>query len=427
MNVLLLNPPASRPYLRDYFCCSESKSGYLWHPIDLLIQSGFLSKSHRIFFIDGIAEKLSDKDVLNMMEEIKPDVIFSLVGSLSYKEDTKFLRACKNRWNSLIVCSGDILLEDEPPEWVDAVLTNFLSDELLLFIEGKREGFNFLKVKNDKERGNKRTFKEKFRYPVPLHKIFMKNGYRLPFIPYPFASILTSFGCPFRCSYCNSGNIGFSLRDIENIKEEVEAILSIGIRHIFIKDMTFLSDTEHSLKVMELMKKYGITYNCYTRAELVNENLLYELKRSGCIMLQIGVESTNEDALRKLGRNADIKWTKEVFKMAKKLGIRTGAHFIFGLPYHSQEDVDKTISFACELKPDYASFNVFIPRPASNLWRENFETLQDEKRKWLKKAYLSFLFRGWRIEKVPKNFRLMGEFLREGFKLYKNLLRRENG
>ena len=53
LKVVLLNPPSSNKYLRDQYCTSLSKAEYYWHPIDLLIQSGILSREHDVNIIDA--------------------------------------------------------------------------------------------------------------------------------------------------------------------------------------------------------------------------------------------------------------------------------------------------------------------------------------------------------------------------------------
>ncbi len=58
VRVLLLNPPGSEIFIRDYFCSKTTKSNYLFHPIDLLAMSGTLAQEHEVSVLDGIAERL---------------------------------------------------------------------------------------------------------------------------------------------------------------------------------------------------------------------------------------------------------------------------------------------------------------------------------------------------------------------------------
>ncbi|HBA25900.1 MAG TPA: hypothetical protein DCY98_00660, partial [Nitrospinae bacterium] len=83
MNILLLNPPGKKIYVRDYYCSKTSKANYIYHPIDLLLLSGILASRHSVDLIDAIAERLSPDDCLNRIANKKPDAIIALTGAVS--------------------------------------------------------------------------------------------------------------------------------------------------------------------------------------------------------------------------------------------------------------------------------------------------------------------------------------------------------
>jgi hypothetical protein len=108
MRVLLLNPPGERIYIRDYLCSKTSKASYVYHPIDLVVLSGTLAAEHEVHVLDCIAERLSVARAHSRIERIAPEVIVSLVASVSWPEDRAFLAAEAARGRRVLVL-GDLL------------------------------------------------------------------------------------------------------------------------------------------------------------------------------------------------------------------------------------------------------------------------------------------------------------------------------
>ena len=140
MRVLLLNPPGCRIYIRDYFCSKTTKSNYLFHPIDLVVLSGTLASEHEVEVLDCIAERLDPDAAAARIDAFAPDVVLSLVGSVSWDEDRAFLRS-QHAAGRRILAMGDVLQEDtakrladEP--WLEAVLHDFSSSDVLEFLRG---------------------------------------------------------------------------------------------------------------------------------------------------------------------------------------------------------------------------------------------------------------------------------------------------
>ena len=89
--VLLLNPPGTKNYIRDYFCSKLSKSYYISPPVALLLLSGILAEQHELIVLDGIVEAIRRNQCLARIHAARPEVIVTLVGSTSWDEDRAFL------------------------------------------------------------------------------------------------------------------------------------------------------------------------------------------------------------------------------------------------------------------------------------------------------------------------------------------------
>ena len=217
--VLLLNPPARRPVLRDYYCSSRTKGAYLWEPIDLVVQSGFLRRSCHLRAIDAVAEGLGTRRALAAVRRFDPDVVLCMVGSAAWREDRAFLTALAGATRARIICSGDIArfrpdaLAAAVPR-LDAVVLDFHSPELAEWIAVgcPQDVPGPLRLGPAVMRPS-----EPFLLPPPALHLFPWRRYRLPFGPHgPVLSVLTTYGCPHGCSFCNSGAPGYQRRDLDD-------------------------------------------------------------------------------------------------------------------------------------------------------------------------------------------------------------------
>lgn len=374
--VFLLNPPSGIPILRDYYCCTYSKTGYLWHPIDLLAQSGRLAREYRVVVFDAVARRAGAAAVMAALEGSAARAVLSLVGSKSAPGDAELLSDVKKKTGAKIAVSGDLALSGaetlfERWSWLDAVVTDFVSCDLSRFVGGDVESRAGLALRGGTSHGGERSGGE-FEYEIPLHDQFVSGRYSMPYARAPFATVLTEFGCPFRCAFCNSGadSLGFRRRKLDNVKDELLHVRDMGVRHIFFKDMTFGTDRARRRALCKFMAANlpGVTWNAYTRADLLDEETIELYASSGCALLQIGVETANPDvaeAMRKRQSAADLK---RIFLALKKRGIASGSHYIIGLPGEGAATTLNTIFASLRLGADYASYNYFTPRPGSELY-----------------------------------------------------------
>lgn len=378
MRVLLLNPPGRRQYLRDYYCSTVSKAGYLWHPVDLLVQSGFLGQREELFFLDAIAERLSFRQALERIGRIRPEVIFSLVGAQSLREDMRFLSVAAERYQSRIAVSGEPVLENpagllEAEPWLSAVVQNFATGELENWIEDGAPRQPQVLLGS----GTIRTFS----YPLPRHSMFRSCRYRVPFDGgRTFASVLSTYGCSYRCSYCNSGknSIGFALRPLDEFFEEVEAIERLGdVRHLFFRDMTFTAPRRRAEEICSglLRRGHRFTWNCYGRPDNLDAELCGLMARAGCRLVQMGVETFDRKVLHSQGRDMSFERIAEAFRLVRQNGMLSGAHFLMGLPGETRESVQASLEKVVALNPDYVSFNILQRRYGSSL--SEVESLPD--------------------------------------------------
>lgn len=404
-SIFLLNPPSEKLILRDYYCCTYSKTGYLWHPVDLLVQSGALAKNFNVVVFDAVALRAGAAEALRAAEECGARTVFSLIGSKSESSDAKLLDEIKKRTGAKIAVSGDLALSDldglfKRSPWLDAVVTDFVSSGLEQFASGVASPLPGLARREDPGAAPAAAqANSEFEYALPLHELFISDRYSMPYARAPFATVLTEFGCPFRCAFCNSGeaSIGFRRRNLENVKEELLRVRRLGARHVFFKDMTFGTSRKRSRELCEFFAANlpRVTWSAYARAHLLDEETVKLYAASGCALLQVGAETANPEVAEAMGKKqspADIKTT---FALLKKHGVASGSHYILGLPGEGAAKTLNTIFSSLRSGADYASFNYFTPRPGSALYGET-PARRNNKPLWkfmMRLAYLLFYMR----------------------------------
>ena len=374
--IVLLNPPGRLLYVRDYYCSKTSKTNYLFAPCDLLMLSGRLAQDFTVSFVDCIADGLEENRCVAELAAIGPRAIVFLAGAVSWETDAPFLRNLRSCLpDTLLIGTGDIFLEGgesvlaEHP-FVDAAILNFSTDDVVKYLKG--ETAENMVVRDGEEvisRPIRRGRYESFSLPIPRHEMFMKRAYRLPFLGRPFATVLTDFGCPFKCSFCVMSTVGYRYRPVENVVEELSFIRSLGLKNIFFIDQTFRSRKTDNIQLCDAMLKEGFTFQwiCYSRVDVVDEEVLLKMKEAGCHTIMFGVESGSPDILSAYGKGYTIEQIRRTFSLCRRLGVRTVATFIIGLPEDTEQSCLETIELACSLDCDYASFNFAVPRAGTPL------------------------------------------------------------
>jgi radical SAM superfamily enzyme YgiQ (UPF0313 family) len=378
--VLLINPPGKKRYLRDCYCSTISKGYYLWQPADILSVSGIIrsNTNTKVYIIDAIAEHF--KNIYEDIRQISPHFIFMLTSILSFNEDLEFAERVKNLLPSVrIIGSGEPFLSEaffREARTFDMAIRDYTSSDILGYINQDpsliynsiiRDGSTILTIKKKKP--------SKFRINIPFHNMFNKDCYWMPFVRMPFATLITDFGCPYGCYFCNSNLLGYFKREIDEVLEDIQYIASLGYKHIFIKDMTFLIDRNRSIKIADHIRKHGLTFNCYSRIDLVDRELLKRLREDGLTCIQLGIESfdnrvlVSENKYKELDDNY-IENVEYIFRVLRELGIFGGAHFIIGLPSEKYVDIEKFVNYLSIIKPDYISINLFTPRVGTRYYSD---------------------------------------------------------
>jgi len=373
--VLLLVPPSRDVVIRDYYCSKTSQANYLHPPIDLSVQGGWFRR-HGLepVLVDATVDRLTPSEALKQAVASRPDAVFALAGAVSWESDGAFLEQVAAATGAPVFGSGDLFMEDargmlESEPFLAGVLTDFTSDELARHLAGEAFERDALILSGDAPRSFQRTRGAR-PIPVPAHDLFLGHDYRYAFArAQPIAGIYVGYGCPYTCSFCITGELGSSVRPVDNVMEELRSLRGLGVRELFVQDQCFGQPRAPFEALLDAMieEDLGIGWWTFTRVDVLDRELARKMRAAGCHTIILGVESSSEEILENHRKGYGPDLVRQSFAMAESEGLRTAATFILGLPEETAETLQATIDFACSLPADYASFNVAVPRAGTKL------------------------------------------------------------
>jgi radical SAM superfamily enzyme YgiQ (UPF0313 family) len=190
----------------------------------------------------------------------------------------------------------------------------------------------------------------------------------------PSTSLLTSRGCPNRCSFCVMALSGkkFRAHSAEYTIEMIEHVMkNYHIRDIIFYDDNFLLDRKRAAEICEEMirRKLNITWSCLARTEIISKDILKLIKRARCWQIAYGLESGDQRVLDILKKNTRVEKSEEVLKQTVKAGIRTRGFFMIGVPGETEESIEKTIDFAKRSCLNDFQATFFTPFPGTAFYR----------------------------------------------------------
>ncbi len=189
-------------------------------------------------------------------------------------------------------------------------------------------------------------------------------------------SIMTSRGCPYRCTFCSQSimPVKWRARSPESVLAEWQHLVhNLGAQEIGVLDDSANIQMGRLEKIADLLIENNINHVPWIfvngiRANLATKPLLGKLKKAGLKRTAFGVESGDPDVLLSIDKKIDHDTIRQAFKNAKAVGLETIGFFIIGLPGETEESMEQTIKFACEVDPLIANFSMMTPYPGTKVY-----------------------------------------------------------
>lgn len=197
----------------------------------------------------------------------------------------------------------------------------------------------------------------------------------------PIGQIITSRGCPYRCTFCAASIVHSRVwrpHSPKRVISEIDRLVKdVGIRELHIEDDNFTLNLQRVKKIFEeiVRRKYNLTISLPNgvRIDRLDDEILKLMKKAGVYSITFGVESGSSRILERMKKNITLELVEKQVKKTKKYGFYTQAFFIIGFPYEEKKDIEETIKFALKLDLDAAFFGTYVPLPGSQDFEELVE------------------------------------------------------
>ncbi len=190
----------------------------------------------------------------------------------------------------------------------------------------------------------------------------------------PYASIYTSLGCQYNCSFCQVntlfGKPGIRFRSPSIVSDELELLSQkYKVHNLKISDELFVWKEEHYMSIIEKIIQKELNFNiwCWARIDSIDLKNIETMKKAGVNWLVLGIESATADVRNKVGKKITID-IPELVKTLQNMGMHIVANYIFGLPQDNMVSMNKTLEQAIEINAEYTNLYSAMAFPGTGLY-----------------------------------------------------------
>lgn len=234
--------------------------------------------------------------------------------------------------------------------------------------------------------------------PFPAKHLFRKKDFiKSPSDLIRFSNIMTGRGCPGMCTYCSNKLMWGRLvryRSTENILSEIKLLRdTYGIKRFNFFDDSFTFNQKRTYELCDgLIKELPeIKWNCITRVDFVDKELLKKMAEAGCEHINYGLESGDIETLIKIKKMITPEQAEQVLRWTKESGMTAGVNFMHGFPWDTPEKIQRTQNFIRKISSlvrDIMAGGILIPYPGTEIYEE-YKDKYGFKEWWLKGKVLT--------------------------------------
>lgn len=373
--ILFVYPPA--PIMNREDRCQQPTSELIvippLPPVDMMSLSAIAKqRGYETYFRDYSLKNETVYDFIRDLRIYEPDFLVLNIASTTLEKDLSILSAARDLLDdTVVIVKGAIFnfnsysIMQKNPE-IDVALRGEIEEAFDEIIQYK----NFKDIKGITYQINNkiistpdRELKDNINHlPILDRTLIDNNLYQRPDTKKPQTIIRVSKGCPNHCFFCLASPLNGKMvryRDPELILKEIKECVSLYNIHDFIfwSDM-FNMDKIWVQKLCRLIieSDLKINFSANTRVDTVDYETLCLMKKAGCTLVSMGIESGCQEILDKMGKKITIKQIENSVSMINKTGIQIYAYYVIGLPWETKETIKTTFNFAKKLNTQYASF-----------------------------------------------------------------------
>ena len=354
-------------------------------PIGIGSLAGYLlSHNKKVEIIDEHARPLTREFLEEAVKKESVPYIFGIsVLTACVRRSYEIARMIKNSYPGSKIIFGGIhptVLTDEilQNNDIDFVVRSEGEEVLLQLYEAIKNNGDYSKIKGLSFKRDAQVvhnpgadLPDLSQLPAFPYHIFDKYSDR-----YNFGFIASSRGCPYDCIFCSQRSIsGRKFRYVPNdiVIDEIDLLIhKYQQTHINFVDDNFTANRQRIVPLCEEMIKRRFheksTFDCQTRADAVDDEILTLLRKAGFRLINFGLETASERLMVILNKRETVRENIEAVKLAKKHGFGVSGTFIFGLPTETKDERWQAYRLAKELDLDYVRFNNATPYPGTRLY-----------------------------------------------------------
>ena len=416
VDILLVNPPTpdGKIWIRSQHRVGRrSRENMIWPQVSLAQLAALLAPEYTVEIVDANAERMSWAEFEGIIRSRQPKFYITQVTAPTLTNDMYGAFLAKSAGAKTIAFGTHVtpiprLTMEEFPA-LDYVLRGepeLTLRELMDFFEGRRPRAEIDRLLRDTDpeyewrtvpadftgpgnpdlshikglvwrRGDEIVvnpdrpfFPDLDALPFPLHHLLPLDKQRMPMIKGPFTFIVTSRGCTAGCRYCIkhvSYQYSIRLRSPRNIVDEIKLLKELGVHNIHMYADLFTVNRDQVMGMCDLLltENVKVKWTCNSRVDYVDKEMLQMMARAGNYLISWGIESANEQILKRARKGTTAERARESLRHAREAGIKNWGYFIIGLPGETEETIQETIDFAKSLPLDIALFHIAAPYPGT--------------------------------------------------------------
>jgi len=191
-------------------------------------------------------------------------------------------------------------------------------------------------------------------------------------------TLISSMGCPYHCDFCFHGLHGYKWRARSPkslISEMRELRDDYDIRGFVFNDDTFVVSRKRVMDFCTLLEKElpDVSWYCNGRVNLMDEEMIEAMARSGCVGLAYGIESGNQEILDSVHKQITLEQVEQITALTKKYGIHVTGYFMLGILGDTRQTIQETLDFAEKLDLDFYGFGITSPIPGTEMYAQAVE------------------------------------------------------
>ena len=342
-------------------------------PVDMMSLSSLAKKrGYETKFKDYSLKNETVYDFLRDLRVFKPDFLVLNVASTTLEKDLSILTQAKDLLeDTVVIVKGAVFnfnsyaIMQQYPE-IDIALRGEIEpafDEIIQYEDLKKINGITYQIDEKIVSTPDRKLNGNLDYLPFLDRDLIDNSFYVrPDTKETQTIIKVSKGCPNHCFFClatplNGKNVRY--RSAELVVEEIrECVLKYNIKNFIFWSDLFNFDTGWVQRLCKLIidSNLKIKFSANTRVDTLDFETLKLMKKAGCNLLSVGIESGCQELLDKMGKNITLQQVESAISMIKRAGIQVYAYYVIGLPWETKETIEKTYRFAKKLNTEYASF-----------------------------------------------------------------------